>query len=176
MRLGLSAAALGLSVVVMAGARADISVPPGTPVMLEFMQSVSSKTARKGDAVRLRVYTAVVHNGKTLIRQDAPAEGIVEEVHRRRSFGRKGELRIKLVNVRDVDGHRVPLEAYHSGNRFAAEGPGAAGGGLLVLGPVGAVAGVFVKGKEITIDKGTRIQAEVAGLKHGPGPPPVEPR
>jgi hypothetical protein len=97
-------------------------------------------------------------------------------VHRRRSFGRKGELRIKLVNVRDVEGHRVPLEAYHSGKRFAAEGPGAAGGGLLVLGPVGAVAGVFVKGKEITIDKGTRIQAEVAGLKHEPGPPPVEPR
>lgn len=175
MRFLLTAMAIGA--VLASGARAEVQVPPGTPVMLEFMQSVSTKTARKGDRVRLRVYAKVVVNGKTLIRQDAPAEGIVEKVHRRRSFGRKGELKIRLVQVRDVDGDRVPLEPYRSGKRFSAGGPGAAGGGLLVLGPLGAVAGVFVKGKDITIDKGTRITAIVAGApRKQPAPPPVEPR
>ena len=52
----------------------------------------------------------------------------------------------------------------------------------VILGPVGLVGGAFIKGKHITIDSGTRIQARVAG---GPGPaeppkksevPPVEPR
>lgn len=175
MRVWVAAAAL--TVGILNGARADVQVPPGTPVMLEFMQTVSTKTARKGDRVRLRVYTKVVHNGRTLIRQDAPAEGVVEKVHRRRSFGRKGELKIRLIDVKDVDGDRVPLEPYRTGNRFSGGGPAAAGGGLLVLGPVGAVAGVFVKGKDITIDRGTRIVATVAGgPKREPAPPPVEPR
>jgi hypothetical protein len=145
--------------------------------MLEFRQEVSSKTAKKGDRIRLRVYTPVQVDGKTVIEQDAPATGIVTAVHRRRSFGRKGEIRIKLEQVRDVSGARVPLEAYKSGDRFAAGGPGAAGAGLLVLGPVGAVAGVFVKGKDVTIEKGTRIQAQVAGAARKPAaPPPVEPK
>src|SRR5262249_40429607 len=115
--------AAGLSLALLAplaplAARAEESTPPGTPVMLEFMQDVSSKTARKGDKISLRVYTNVVVRGKTLIKQDAPAEGVVTDVHRRRTFGRQGELKIKLEHVVDVSGSRVPLEPYHSGNRF----------------------------------------------------------
>src|SRR4051794_11718483 len=92
----LGAAGLSLALLApLAPARAEQSVPAGTPVMLEFMQDVSSKTAQKGDRISLRVYTGVVVSGKTLIRQDAPAEGIVIDVHRRRTFGRQGELKIK---------------------------------------------------------------------------------
>ena len=36
-------------------ARAESAVPPGTPVMLEFTKAVSSKTAKRGDQVPLRV-------------------------------------------------------------------------------------------------------------------------
>jgi hypothetical protein len=160
----------------MAPVRAGQSVPPGTPVMLEFMQEVSSRTAKKGDPVKLRVYTNVVVGGKTLIKQDAPAQGTVMNVHRRRTFGRNGEVKIKLTHVTDAQGARVPLEAYKSGKRFSGEGPGAAGAGLLVFGPVGAVAGVFVKGKEITISRGTRIQAQVSGAPSSTPSPPVEPK
>jgi hypothetical protein len=157
------ARAISLALLAPLAAWGAQTVPGGTPVTLEFMQEVSSKTAHEGDTVKLRVYTDVVVDGKTVIRQDSVAEGVVAGVHRRRSFGRKGELRIQLQQVRDVKGTRVPLESYTSGNRFGAAGPGAAGAGLLVFGPVGAVAGVFVKGTEITIKKGTRIQAQVAG-------------
>lgn len=160
---GAAAVALSLALLAPSAAWAAQSVPPGTQVMLQFAQTVSTKTARVGDLVRMRVYTDVLVNGRRVIRQDAPAQGVVTTVHRPRTFGRKGELKIRLQHVRDVRGTRVPLEPYKSGNRFAAGGPAAAGGGLLVFGPVGLVAGVFVKGKEITITKGTRIEAQVAG-------------
>lgn len=159
------AAALLVPITLLAplAVRAQSTVPSGTPVMLEFMDEVSSKTAKKGDKIALRVYTDVVMNGKTLIKQDAPAEGVVTKVHKRRSFGRQGELRIRLTSVTDSSGARVPLDPYTSGDRFKAEGPAASGAAALVLGPVGLVAGAFIKGKEVTIDKGTRIQAQVAG-------------
>lgn len=162
-----------------AGRAAD-RVPPGTAVMLQFMEEVSTRSAHKGDTVRFRVYTDVVVNGKTLIRQDAPAQGTITAVKKPGPFGKKAQLKIRIDNVKDVSGARVALESYSSGDRFKAAGPGAAGAGLLVLGPVGLVGGAFVKGKHITIDKGTRIQAVVPG---GPKPntpvkkdeiPPVE--
>lgn len=154
-----------VTLALLAPARAAQTVPPGTPVNLQFTQTVSSRTAHVGDHVKMRVYTDVLVHGRTVIRQDAPAQGVVTAVHRRRSFGRKGELKIRLKHVLDAQRARVPLEPYQSGKRFKAGGPGASGAGLLVFGPVGLVAGVFVKGKEVTITKGTRIMAQVAGAK-----------
>jgi len=163
-RAAVLAAVFTLTLMTALAGTAEPRIPAGTPVMLEFVEEVSSRTAKKGDPVRLRVYTDVLVDGKVLIKQDSLAQGIVEDVHRRRSFGRKGELKLKLQHVADVTGARVPLEPYESGKRFKAEGPGATGAGLLVFGPVGAIAGVFVKGKEVTIRRGTRIQAQVAGF------------
>lgn len=153
-------------------ARSAQSVPPGTAVLLQFQQDVSTKTAKKGDQIALRVYTDVVVDGKTLIKQDAPAVGIIESVRKPRSFGRRAELKLRLDSVKDVNGTRVPLEPYTTGDRFKATGPGAAGAGLLVLGPVGLVGGAFVKGSHITIDKGTRIQAAVWDGKPKPATSP----
>lgn len=164
-RTVLSLLATLIMVTLTAPVRAEQTVPPGTVVTLQFMQDVGTKTAKKGDKIKLRVYTDVVHNGKTLIKQDAPAEGIVESVRKPKRFGRRGELKIRLESVTDVNGVRVPLESYKSGERFTASGPGAAAGGLLVLGPVGLVGGAFIKGKDVTIKEGTKIQAMVAGGK-----------
>ncbi len=144
-------------------ARAEQRVPGGTQVMLAFNQEVNSKTAKPGDKVALRVNTDVVVGGKTLIKLDSAAEGTIVSVKKPGIFGKKAELKMSLSHVMDVTGARVPLDPYNSGQRFGKTGPGAAGAGLLVLGPVGLVGGAFIKGKEITIAKGTRIQATVAG-------------
>jgi hypothetical protein len=182
MKTALTLLGVAAGAALLAGpARADSPVPPGTPIILQFEQDVSTKEAHKGDEIRLRVYTDVVVGGKTLIRQDAPARGIVENVRKPRSFGRRAELKIRLESVRDVSGRRVALEPYTSGDRFTAGGVGASGAGLLVLGPVGLVGGAFVKGNHVKISKGTRIQAEVWSGKSKDkdakknGLPPVEP-
>lgn len=163
LRQGVALGILGLATFALPAARADSLVPAGTVVPLEFQQAVSSKTAKKGDLLKLRVYTDVVVNGKTLIRQDAPATGVVESVKHPGIFGKRAQLKVRLTSVKDVNGKLVPLDPYNSGDRFQAGGPGAAGAGLLVLGPVGLVGGAFVKGNNVSITEGTRIQAKVAG-------------
>lgn len=157
---GMAAAAVALTA---GGARAEPKIPGGTVVMLEFLQDVSTRQAKKGDEIKLRVYTDVVVNGKALIRQDAPARGVVTEVKKPGPFGKRSRLLLRLEDVKDVNGNQVRLDPYSSGGRYRPEGAGASGAGLLVLGPAGIVGGAFIKGSHITIKEGTRIQAKVAG-------------
>ncbi len=138
-------------------------IPEGTVVILQFDQDVSTMSAKKGDLIPLRVHSDVVVNGKTVVRQDSKATGVVTDIDKPGRFGKRGKLKIRLESVEDVNGRRISLDPYSSGERFNAEGPGAAGAGLLVLGPIGVVGGAFIKGKHVQIDKGTRIQARVAG-------------
>lgn len=164
------------------GALADQKVPGGTVVMLEFLQDVSTRQARKGDEIKLRVYTDVVVNGKTVIRQDAPARGVVTDVKKPGPFGKRSRLLLRLDDVKDVNGDLVRLDPYTSGGRYRPEGAGVSGAGLLVLGPAGIVGGAFIKGSHITIKQGTRIQAKVAGEEKPNSPVkkdekvPVEPK
>jgi len=146
-----------------ATAFATSGVPAGTEVPLTFVAGVSSKTAQEGDPIAFRVARDVVADGRVAIPEGARAEGVVEKVHRGRTFGRKGELKIRLVRVQDLQGEYLPLESYKTGNRVAPGGPAASGAGLLVLGPLGLAAGAFVRGRDITIKPGTLIQAQVAG-------------
>jgi hypothetical protein len=145
-------------------------IPAGTTVVLQFDQDLTTKTAKKGDLIPLRVYSDVMVNGKTFIRQDSKATGVVTDVDKPGRFGKRGKLKIRLDSVTDVKGRRIALDPYSSGDRFKAEGPGAAAGGLLILGPVGLVGGAFIKGNHVTIEKGTRIQARVAGEAKTPEP------
>src|ERR1051325_3006230 len=137
------------------------TVPAGTPVMMQFEDTVSPKTAKRGDVIAFRVVSDVTDNGQTVIRDGAPAVGIVESVKKPGRFGKRGELKIRMQTVNDVNGGTVNLEPYTSGKRFSAAGPGASAGGLLILGPVGLVGGAVVKGSNVTIDSGTRIEARV---------------
>lgn len=164
------------------GAAAEQKIPGGTVVMLEFLQDVSTRKAKKGDEIKLRVYTDVVVNGRTFIRQDAPARGVVTDVKKPGPFGKRSRLLLRLDDVKDVNGDLVRLDPYSSGGRYRPEGAGASGAGLLVLGPAGLVGGAFIKGSHITIKQGTRIQAKVAG-EEKPNTPvkkdekvPVEPK
>jgi len=151
-------------------------VPRGTVVALMFAQRLQSQNAQKGQVVKLRAWSDVRVNGKVVVRQDAPAQGIVTNVKRPRSFGRKASIRIRLQWVQDVKGGHVPLQAYSTGRRFDPKGPGASAGGLLLLGPVGLIGGIFVKGGHITIKQGTRIRAKVLAPGERPdyGEPPVD--
>lgn len=139
------------------------TVPAGTPVTLQLMEAVSTRHSKKGDKIRLRVYNAVVLNGKTLIAQDAPATGEVTSVRGPSRFGRRGQLKIKVDHVQAVDGTRIPLEPYKSGERFTVQGGAASTAGAILLGPVGLIGGAFIKGRHVTVDEGTRVIVKVSG-------------
>src|SRR5262245_23856327 len=86
--LGLGAAG-AIAVAPPAPVRSAIRVQKAPAVILQFTQSISSRTAAVGDTVRLRVYSDVIVGGRTLIHEDTPAVGIVDAISQPGRFGRK---------------------------------------------------------------------------------------
>ena len=141
-------------------------VAQGTEIPLIFDQNLSSRTARVGDRVRLRVARDVRVGGFTVLRRDVPVLGIVSRVEQRKRFGVNATLRLALDPVRSTFGTLLPLQPRSKGSYVAGEKSGkaaaATAGGAIVLGPVGLVGGYFVSGKPLTIRAGDRLVSEVA--------------
>jgi hypothetical protein len=163
LRRGVASGLIGIfvSALVSPVLAAEVTVPAGTKVSLDFAQSLDSRTAHKGDIVNLRVQQDVVVNGQTVIPKGAPATASVAEVKKGKMFGRKAEIKINNLRVRAADGRQIALSRYESGKRVDAKAPGAAAGGLILLGPIGLAAGAFIKGGHMVIKPGTEIDAVV---------------
>lgn len=142
-----------------AGKKEQKAQKPG--VRLEFCAEVDSRTAKKGDVVPLKVVDDVTLDGQLRFRKDAEATGIVEAVDPPGRFGKQARIDIRLDWVKDLNGEKIPLRSYSTGRRFDPEAGGASLGAALLLGPIGLAGGALVKGRQVTIRKGARIQASV---------------
>ncbi len=136
-------------------------VPQGTAVTLVFKQNLSSKNAKAGDRVMLAVARDVRVGGSVVLHAGTPVTGVIEKVSKRGVFGKNGSIRLTLT---PVDG--ITLQPRTKGNELkgsrtdhAAE---ASGAGLLILGPVGLIGGVFIKGKNVEIHEGAKLETDVS--------------
>jgi hypothetical protein len=145
--------------------RGRLVIPKGTEVTVAFDQALSSKTARVGQQVRLRVADDVFVGRQKVIARGTPVQGDISKVSTRKNYGRNAEMRIVLRPVASVTGVAVPLEAGGKGDviggRKSAQAAGATVGGAVALGPVGLVGGYFVHGKPVTIKKGDTLVTQV---------------
>lgn len=128
----------------------------GTPVKLKFKQAVSSKTANANDPVEFEVLENVKVGNAVVIAKGATAKGVVASVQRSGMLGRKGKLEIAVKEVELVTGERVTLRASQ------ATGGGTAGGIIAVAALINPLALLF-KGKNVTYEAGTEVQAFVDG-------------
>ncbi len=138
------------------------TVPPDTPIHVTLDQALSSSQNRPGDHFEATVSEPVIIDGKTVIPQGAPAEGLVVDArHSGRLMGRaRLELALETVNVngQSYDVHTNSswrTGGNHKKHNWEWIGGGAAGGaligalagggkGALIGGPVGAGAGTTV--------------------------------
>lgn len=150
-----------------------IRLKKGTDIKLKFAESVSSADLEKGRILHLEVYGDIIVDGVTIISTATLAEGKVLKVRRRGMFGRGGYLRIKPSRLMTDGNQSIDLrgpEVTKKGKdkQFLAVGASAApfavaatiGAPIIVL-PVTLVTGLFVKGKDAEIAKGTIISAMI---------------
>jgi len=157
-----SLAGVFLTVLVAPAFAAQVTIPAGTKIPLEFAQSVDSRTAQKGELVNLHVQDDVFVNGVKVIAKGAPATARVMEVTKPKPFGKKAEIKIGQLRTRGVDGREIQLSQYETGKRYTdAKAGGAEAGGLILLGPIGLAAGAFFKGGHMLIKPGTQIAASI---------------
>jgi len=147
----------------------------GTPVRLRLSRNVSSATAHVQDTVDFEVTEPVIDRDYVVIPKGANALGRVTKVETKRRFGRAGALELSIESVRLTDGQTVLLRATRekgerdmSGARVAA---------TIAVSPIL----VWVKGKDVTFEKGTETTAYVSGdarldeprLSANPPPNPI---
>jgi hypothetical protein len=144
---------------------ARLVIPQGTLVKIRLLQTLSTRSTREGQTVRFSVLETVRLGKRKVIERGASVEAYVSHVRHPQRFGRNASLKIKFLSVNSVKGRDIPIEiGEHAAktNEQMGMAAGAAVGGALILGPIGLLAGLFVKGKNIEMPSGTILHVEVA--------------
>jgi hypothetical protein len=129
----------------------------GTPVRLRLSRNVSSATAHVNETVDFEVTEPVINNNYVVIPKGAVALGRVIKVEAKRRFGRGGALELSIDSVRLTDGGTVRLRASRE------KGPGDMSDARVAATVAAAPVLVWVKGKDVTFEKGTETTAYVSG-------------
>ena len=102
-----------------------IRLANGTPVRLLISESVSSKTAKPGDTVKLQVLDDVKVGDLVIIAGKAPASATIETANSAGRAWRPGNILLKLNSVALVNQQKQPLRAW-SATKGKDTGAGAA--------------------------------------------------
>jgi hypothetical protein len=145
---------------VAAAALASTEVPAGTPVSLVFDQELNSRHAHVGDKVKLHVAEDVDVNGKVVLRRGTPVWATIDSVRKNERFGINANMKLDIHSV-----NGIPLKERTAGKDSGSRADHAAlaaGGGALVLGPIGLLGGYFIVGKPVKVKVGDHLDTQVA--------------
>lgn len=135
-------------------------IPAKTPIMVEFLDDVGSKTSKTGDTFALMLAEPVVVDGVEVIPAGTMGHGEVVHAKRNGSFGVPGEL-VLAARTLDFQGRSIRLRSL----KIAEAGKGRTEGVGLAVAAAGTPAmmvGLFVKGDQVMVEKGTVANAMIA--------------
>lgn len=134
------------------------TVPVNTLLKIALVTPVNAKTTKEGDVIEFKVAEDVIESNHLLFAKGAAGSGVVTKVSRAKLFGQDAKVEIDFKKVYAVDGTEVETtcgeEAQQKMKSMAIAG-GASVAGMLVLGPIGAAAGLAVKGSNVDWPAGT---------------------
>lgn len=139
----------------------------GAVIKLRIAETLSSENAKVGQQVPFEVTDNVVVQGVTIIPKGSPAIATVTQAEPKRRMGRGGKLDVNIDSTRMADGQSVQLRAVreNKGGGHIGVMTGAMVATSIVFFPAAPLF-LLMKGKDITIPKGTEITAFVQGDTH----------
>ncbi len=129
--------------------------PMGTPLTLATRTQISTKDARPGDRIYLRVAESLTFDGQVVVPVGAPAVGEVVRSDRNGHFGKKGKLDINLLYVQTPSG---PVQIEGVTNKEGSSGTVASFATIAIVSPLG----FLIHGTSATIPFGSTIHAYLA--------------
>lgn len=129
----------------------QVRLPKGTEIVVRLDYGVSSKAARTGDPIYMKVARAVAHAGAVVIPEDAPVKGEVAEANPPGGFGKPGNVVIVAEYV-TIGEKRVRISGSTADRGKSARASAADGVVSIPLGALG-------KGKNVNIEAGTLFLA-----------------
>ena len=136
----------------------------GTPVKLRLNRTMTSADAKTGETVDFEVLEDVKIGEIVIIPRGGVALATVTEAKPKGRLGKGGKLDINVDSVRLVSGEKIALRAVKEtkGGSHTGAMTGAIVASSILFFPA-APFFLFMKGKDITIPKGTEITAYVTG-------------
>jgi hypothetical protein len=138
-----------------------------TPIKLKLSDTITSATATTDQEVVFEVREDVIVQDKVVIARGSSVVGTVTQAQAKRRLGRSGKLDVVIDSARLTTGGKVALRGaqQRSGGGNQGKMVGAMVGTVLLLPVLLPVAPLFllVHGKDITIPKGTKVNAFVDG-------------
>jgi hypothetical protein len=134
-----------------------LKVPDGTALRLSLTETLSSATNEVDNPVHFEVLEDVKLEGVTAIPKGSTAVAHVVEAEPRKRMGRAGKLNFTVDHVKAPDGSNLRLRALST--RKGEDKTGTVIVGTVLLSPFFLI----MRGKDITIPKGTEIPAYIDG-------------
>lgn len=136
----------------------------GTDIKLRLSETISSADAKVGQQVPFEVTEEVDVQGVPVIAKGAKALATVTAAETKKSMGRAGKLDVNIDSVRLIDNEQAQLRAQKDvkGGGHTGAMTGAMVATAIVFFPAAPLF-LFMKGKDISIPKGTEITAFVQG-------------
>lgn len=142
---------------------ATFGLSEDTPIRLRLNRTISSGTEKLNDKVDFTVLEEVRVGQILVVPQGATAIGTVTEAKPKGRLGRSGKLNVNIDYVQLPTGDKVTLRSVKGGK--GGSRTGVMTGAMVATGIIffpAAPLFLFMKGKNITIPKGTEITAYVA--------------
>lgn len=154
-----------------------VTIPANTTMKFRFMDELSPGKSKAGDSVRLELTHDLIVNQNLV----APAGSLliteVRSVKRPGMFGMPGEVRLSFNELKPLGPQKPPVwvgeasqKAIKEARKVGGRGEGAVIGagamsiaGAALLGPVGLVSGVFIRGNSIKIPAGSVTFLQTSG-------------
>lgn len=136
----------------------EVTLPKDSVLQIEFTQELGNKINKVGDIVNFKAADNLYVNDVLVLPKGATGYGKVKKVVQPGIFGKDGRVDIDFTLIHGVDGTEIPIFVGELAKQKAESIAGAAGaaiGGMIILGPIGAVGGAFVKGSSVTIPVGS---------------------
>ncbi len=144
-------------VVLLAQTPQTLKIPDGTALRLSLTETLSSATNEVDNPVHFEVLEDVKIGGVTAIPKGSTAVGHVVEAEPRKRMGRAGKINFTVDHVKAPDDSNLRLRA--SSTRKGEDKTGTVIVGTVLLSPLFLI----MRGKDITIPKGTEIPAYIDG-------------
>lgn len=154
----------GLALEVPLAAQQPFAILDGTPVRLRLNRNLSSADSKVGESVDFELLEDLMVNDVVVAKRGSVALATVTEAQPKRRMGRAGKLNVNIDHLRLIDGEKVALRAVKEtqGGGNSGKMTGAIVATSILFFPAAPLF-LFMKGKDITIPKGTEITAYVNG-------------
>lgn len=168
MKFKVLAAGVLAAAFVGAPALAQVKVPEGTEFSIRLEDALSSSTATEGDRFTITLDDDVKLPDGTVLRAGYRGIGEVVEARDNGMLGKSGKLNVRLLYIK-VGDDRIKLRANKGAKGDVRVGATVAT--VILFWP----AAPFIKGKDVKINKGTRMTAYADQDVELASPPPAPP-